>query len=99
MSQIFKMISGMLYLEGFINIEGGSIMPRSNDSDNNVNRLKKTISNMEAAEAAMEFADGRELAAIKAKNERRKDNIEELQDEITAENKSRINGYLWENDK
>ena len=29
-----------------------------NDSDDNVNRLKKTISNMEAAEAAMEFAEG-----------------------------------------
>lgn len=65
-----------------------------NDSDNHVNRLKKTISNMEAAEAAMEFAEGTELATIKAKNERRKESIEELQDEISGENKSRINGYL-----
>lgn len=69
-------------------------MPRSNDSDDNVNRLKKTISNFEAAEAAMEFADGKELASIEAKNERRKGNIEELKDEIKAENKSRINGYI-----
>lgn len=65
-----------------------------NDSDDNVNRLKKTISNMEAAEAAMEFAEGKELEAIKAKNERRKDSIENLEEEIHAENKSRINGYI-----
>jgi small acid-soluble spore protein (thioredoxin-like protein) len=50
-----------------------SIKP--NDSDDNVNRLKKTISNMEAAEAAMEFAEGKEHAAIKEKNERRKESI------------------------
>lgn len=68
--------------------------PKPNDSDDNVNRLKKTISNMEAAEAAMEFAEGKELAAIKEKNERRKESIEGLQEEIRAENKSRINGYL-----
>ena len=68
--------------------------PKPNDSDDNVNRLKKTISNMEAAEAAMEFAEGKELVAIQEKNERRKESIEGLQDEIRAENKSRINGYL-----
>ncbi len=64
-----------------------------NDSDDNVNRLKKTISNMEAAEAAMEFAEGTERATIKEKNERRKESIKELEDEISAENKSRISGY------
>ena len=69
-----------------------SIKP--NDSDDNVNRLKKTISNMEAAEAAMEFAEGKELASIKEKNERRKENIEGLRSEISAEEKSRINGYI-----
>ncbi|MER2090742.1 small, acid-soluble spore protein tlp [Sporosarcina sp. JAI121] len=65
-----------------------------NDSDDNVNRLKKTISNAEAAEAAMEFADGKELAAIKEKNARRQESIESLQSEIKEENKSRINGYI-----
>ena len=64
-----------------------------NDSDDNVNRLKKTISNMEAAEAAMEFAEGTERATIKEKNERRKESIKELEDEISAEKKSRISGY------
>lgn len=68
-------------------------IPLPNDSDDNVNRLKKTISNMEAAEAAMEFAEGTELETIKAKNERRRESIEELEDEISAENESRISGY------
>ena len=36
---------------------------------------------MEAAEAAMEFAEGKELASIKEKNERRKESIEGLRSE------------------
>ena len=71
-----------------------NITPKPNDSDTTVNRLKKTISNMEAAEAAMEFAEGKELETIKEKNERRKESIEGLQSEINEEKKSRINGYL-----
>jgi small acid-soluble spore protein (thioredoxin-like protein) len=71
-----------------------NITPKPNDTDNTVNRLKKTISNMEAAEAAMEFAEGKELEAIKEKNERRKESIEGLQSEINEQKKSRINGYL-----
>jgi small acid-soluble spore protein (thioredoxin-like protein) len=73
------------------------ITPKPNDTDDNVNRLKKTISNMEAAEAAMEFAERKELETIKEKNERRKESIEGQLNEINGENKSRINGYLWEN--
>ncbi|WP_342599862.1 small, acid-soluble spore protein tlp [Psychrobacillus sp. FSL H8-0483] len=68
--------------------------PGPNDSADNKERLKKTIRNMEAAEAAMEFAEGEELAAIQEKNERRKKSIENLQEEISAESKSRINGYI-----
>ncbi|MBE1554698.1 small, acid-soluble spore protein tlp [Sporosarcina limicola] len=68
--------------------------PKPNDSDDNVNRLKKTISNMEAAEEAMELAEGKELAAIREKNSRREESIENLRNEISEENKSRINGYL-----
>lgn len=68
--------------------------PGPNDSADNTKRLMKTIRNMEAAEAAMEFAEGKELAAIKEKNARRKDSIEDLRSEILAEAKSRINGYL-----
>ncbi|WP_019416262.1 hypothetical protein [Paenisporosarcina sp. TG20] len=68
--------------------------PRPNDSADNEERLKKTINNMEAAEEAMHFADGKELASIQEKNDRRKDSIKDLRSEIIEEDKSRINGYL-----
>lgn len=68
--------------------------PGPNDSADNKKRLKKTIKNMEAAEVAIEFAEGKELASIKGKNERRKESIKDLQEEIIAEDTSRINGYL-----
>ncbi|WP_318617177.1 small, acid-soluble spore protein tlp [Sporosarcina sp. YIM B06819] len=70
------------------------ITPKPNDSADNEERLKKTISNFEAAEAAMEFAEGKELAAIQEKNSRRKEGIKNLKEEIIEEDKSRINGYL-----
>lgn len=68
--------------------------PRPNDPADNETRLKKTISNMEAAEEAMQYAEGKELDTIKAKNERREGSIEGLRDEINEENKSKINGYI-----
>lgn len=68
--------------------------PLPNDSADNVDRLKKTISNMEAANEAAKTADGAELASIKESNERRKEAIEGLQEEVHQENKSRINGYI-----
>lgn len=68
--------------------------PRPNDHADNETRLKKTISNMEAAEEAMQYAEGKELDAIKAKNERREESIDGLRNEINEENKSKINGYI-----
>ncbi|PID24520.1 small, acid-soluble spore protein tlp [Sporosarcina sp. P7] len=68
--------------------------PKPNDSADNKVRLKKTISNMEAAEDAMKFAEGKEFEQIKKKNERRAESIEDLKEEISEEDKSRINGYL-----
>jgi small acid-soluble spore protein (thioredoxin-like protein) len=68
--------------------------PQPNDSADNVERLNNTINNMEAAEEAMAFADGKELKKIKEKNEKRKEAISGLNSEIVAEEKSRINGYL-----
>ncbi|MET0785128.1 MAG: small, acid-soluble spore protein tlp [Paenisporosarcina sp.] len=68
--------------------------PQPNDSADNVERLNNTINNMEAAEEAMALADGKELAKIKEKNERRKEAISGLNSEIVEEEKSRINGYL-----
>ncbi|WP_419962484.1 small, acid-soluble spore protein tlp [Psychrobacillus sp. BM2] len=67
--------------------------PGPNDTAKNEERLKKTIRNKEAAEMAMEFAEGEELAAIQKKNERREEHIDGLRAEILAEAKSRINGY------
>lgn len=49
--------------------------PRPNDSVDYEERVKKTISNMEAAEEAMKFAEGKELEAIKDKNKRRENSI------------------------
>lgn len=68
--------------------------PGPNDLESREERLKKTIDNYKAAEAAMEFADGKELANIKEANARRKENIEEMKSDIKAENKSKINGYI-----
>ena len=67
--------------------------PGPNDSSDNKERLKKTINNMEAAEEALEFAEGKERTSIKEKNARRKESIEDLQSEIKAEDESRIRGY------
>ena len=68
--------------------------PKPNDPADNKKRLNKTISNMEAAEDAMKFAEGKELKQIQKKNERRAVSIEDLKEEIREEDKSRINGYL-----
>ena len=68
--------------------------PLPNDSADSVDRLKKTISNMEAANETAKTAEGAELVSIKEKNERRKEALEGLQEEIHQEKKSRINGYI-----
>ena len=49
---------------------------------------------MEAAEDAMNFAEGKELKSIKEKNDRRRISLEALEDELEAEKKSRITGYF-----
>lgn len=67
--------------------------PKPNDPADNKKRLNKTIGNMEAAEEAMKYADGKEFEKIKEKNERRKESMEELKNEIHEEDQSRINGY------
>lgn len=68
--------------------------PLQNDSADNVDRLKKTISNMEAASEAAKNAEGKELDSIMEKNIRRRESIEGLREEIREEDKSRINGYI-----
>lgn len=47
------------------------ITPIPNDSADDVERLKKTIDNKQAATEAMKYAKGDELTSIQEKNERR----------------------------
>jgi small acid-soluble spore protein (thioredoxin-like protein) len=78
--------------------KGGIVMsritPQPNDSANNEERLENTIDNMEAAEEALNLADGKERELIKKANARRKESIEGMKNEIIEQDKSRINGYL-----
>ena len=57
------------------------ITPRPNDPVDYSERLRKTISNMEAAEEAMKSAEGKELASIKEKNARREKSMRGLGNE------------------
>ena len=67
--------------------------PKPNDPADNKERLNKTISNMEAAEEAMKFAEGSERTHIQKKNERRYESLKDLTREIHEEDQSRKNGY------
>lgn len=59
--------------------------PRPNDSADYSERVKKTISNMEAAEEAMKTAEGKELASIKEKNARRENSLSDRSNEKDEE--------------
>lgn len=71
--------------------------PKPDDRSDNVEKLQdmvqNTIGNIEAAEETMVFAEGKERAAIKAKNERRKESIASMRSEIQDEASARKNGY------
>lgn len=64
-----------------------------NDSADTVERINKTITNMEAAKEAMQFADGEELERIKEKNDRRKEQIQDMKRDVKEEDRFDINGY------
>ena len=83
-----------MYIDRFMTIQKDFTFVEKKDSDDNVNRLKKTISNMEAAEVVKEFAVGAELATIRVKKARRKESIEGLEVKLTKKNNSRINGDI-----
>ncbi|OMP68174.1 small acid-soluble spore protein Tlp [Domibacillus epiphyticus] len=74
--------------------------PKPDDRSDNVEKLQEmvqnTIGNIEAAEETMVFADGRERAAIKAKNERREESIAGMRSEIEDEAAARKKGYSQE---
>ncbi|WP_050180302.1 small acid-soluble spore protein Tlp [Domibacillus robiginosus] len=63
--------------------------PKPDNRSDNVQKLQEmvqnTIGNIEAAEETMVFANGKERAAIKAKNERREESIEGMREEIQDE--------------
>lgn len=49
--------------------------PKPNDTADYEERVKNTVSNLQAAEYAMEFAEGKELETIKRKNARRENSL------------------------
>ena len=71
--------------------------PKPDNRSDNVEKIQdtvnNTITNMEAAEETLAFIDGRELVALKEKNERRKESIDGLRKEIIDEATDRKNGY------
>jgi small acid-soluble spore protein (thioredoxin-like protein) len=71
--------------------------PKPDDRSDNVEKLQdmvqNTIGNIEAAEETMVFSDGKERAAIQAKNARREESIAGLRSEIQDEAAARKNGY------
>ncbi|OLN22187.1 small acid-soluble spore protein Tlp [Domibacillus antri] len=80
--------------------------PKPDDRSDNVEKLQdmvqNTIGNMEAAEETMAFAEGKERAAIKAKNARREESIagmrSEIQDEASARKKRVFSGLIRNSD-
>ena len=70
--------------------------PKPDDRSNNVERIREIIQNTEGnlheAEISMEFADPTQRAQIGQKNERRKQSIEGLKEEMKDEIAARKNG-------
>lgn len=63
--------------------------PKPDDRSDNVEKLQQmihnTIENMEEAEESMKFASDEQKKQIQAKNERRRQSIESMRDEIKDE--------------
>lgn len=71
--------------------------PKPDDRSDNVEKLEtmvqNTIENMNDAEETMQFSNDEDRARIAAKNERRKESIEAMREEIQDESQARQNGY------
>lgn len=71
---------------------------KPDDRSNNVERIRGIIKNTEEklheAEISMEFADPMQSKMVKEKNERRKQSIEALKDEMKDEMAARKNGEV-----
>lgn len=70
--------------------------PKPDDSSNNVERIRDIVRNTEEnlheAEISMEFADPMQSEMMREKNERRKQSIEELKEEMKDEISARKKG-------
>lgn len=71
---------------------------KPDDRSNNVERIRDIVKNTEEklheAEISMEFADPSQSEMIKAKNERRKQSIEALKEEMKDEMAARKRGEV-----
>jgi len=71
--------------------------PNPDNRSDNVEKLQQaihnTIENMEEAEATMELSNSKDSANIAAKNERRRESIEGMREEIKDEAASQGNDY------
>lgn len=69
--------------------------PKPDDRSDNVEKLQEmvhnTIENMEAAEETMQFGNEKDRADIAAKNERRRESIEGMREEIKDEFRAQHN--------
>ncbi|MFD0051188.1 small acid-soluble spore protein Tlp [Actinomycetes bacterium NPDC127524] len=71
--------------------------PNPDDRSDNVEKLQdavqNTIENIDRAEESLEFATGDEKQQIMDKNDRRRDSIQGMRNEIKDEDAARKNGY------
>lgn len=71
--------------------------PKPDDRSDNVEKLQdmvqNTIENIHEAEETMELSNEKDQQDIKAKNERRREAIEGMREEIKDEAADRKNGY------
>ncbi|WP_409305653.1 small acid-soluble spore protein Tlp [Peribacillus sp. SCS-155] len=71
--------------------------PKPDDRSDNVDKLQEmvqnTIQNIHKAEASLEFTSGDQVSQIQEKNNRRRESIETLRNEIRDEAEAKRNGY------
>ncbi|MBD8007597.1 small acid-soluble spore protein Tlp [Bacillus norwichensis] len=71
--------------------------PKPDDRSDNADKLQKmvdnTIENMEKAEETMQFSNEEQKAQIEQKNQKRRDSIQGMREEIQDESAARQNKY------
>ena len=73
--------------------------PKPDDRSDNVEKLQdmvqNTIENIHEAEETMKLSNEKDQQDIQAKNERRRESIEGMREEIKDESAARENGYKF----